>query len=85
MKDAGDKQMKLFYGYCLIALGFFFYSMVIVLLAVQVHFSLETFWNALLDPVFLLAVTMQSLSVMGLGIPFHLIGRRMVRQAQKRY
>jgi len=28
---------------------------------------------------------MQSLSVMGLGIPFHLIGRRMVRQAQKRY
>ena len=77
--------MKIFYGYCLIAVGFFFYCMPLILIVFRVHFSLEELWQVMRNPAFLLQIIIQSISILGLGIPFHLFGRRMVRQAQKRY
>lgn len=77
--------MKFFYGYCLIAVGFFFYAMALFLIGTHVNFSLTELWNVLLNPALLVQILIQSVSVFGLGIPFYLVGRRMVRQAQKRY
>ncbi|MBP1680396.1 MAG: hypothetical protein H6Q35_735 [Proteobacteria bacterium] len=76
--------MKSFYGYCLIAVGFFFYSMALFLMGMHINFSFIGLWNVITNPALLVQIIIQSVSVFGLGIPFHLVGRRMVRQAQKR-
>jgi len=76
--------MKLFYGYCLITLGLFFYALALFLVGMHIDFSFTGLWKVITNPALLVQIMIQSVSVMGLGIPFHLIGRRMVWQARKR-
>jgi hypothetical protein len=76
--------MKLFYGYGLIAVGFFFYALALFALVQPLEFSLEGLWRVITDGT-LRQSLIQSFTIFGLGIPLHLIGRRMVSQSQKHF
>lgn len=75
--------MKLFYGYGLIAVGLFFYALALLVLILPIEFSLEGLWHAITDGT-LRQSLIQSFTIFGLGIPLHLIGRRMVYQSQRK-
>jgi hypothetical protein len=75
--------MKSFYGYSLMLVGFFFYALALFALVYPIEFSLEGVWQSMTNGTLRLSM-IQSFTIFGLGIPFHLIGRRMVYQARKK-
>lgn len=75
--------MKLFYGYGLMLVGFFFYALALFALIQPIEFSLEGLWHSIIDGT-LRQSLIQSFTIFGLGIPLHLIGRRMISQARRK-